>query len=301
MIDRKNPSKESLNGFIVINKPLGVTSQWMVNRIKKLFSARRVGHVGTLDPFATGVLPIALGKANRLAEVIHSQPKSYVAELSFGFKTSTGDLEGDIIAQSDIIPSPKDIAEILPEFIGQIEQTPPKYSAIKVEGRRAYELARQGQELTLPTRKVEIYSLEALEFRACTLKLAISCSSGTYIRSLAEDIAERLGAYGYLSNLVRTSVGAFSIESSITIEELESVGDYLQPALIHPPDDALTHLPAVVLDERDVQRISNGATVKMAHISEEPIPLVRIYSANGEIVGLAESRDNTLFPRIMLK
>ncbi len=301
MTDRKNQSKESLNGFVVINKPLGVTSQWVVNRIKRLFGTRRVGHVGTLDPFATGVLPIAMGKANRLADIIHSRPKSYVADLSFGFKTSTGDLEGDIIAQSDIIPRPKDIAEILPEFIGQIEQNPPKYSAIRIEGRRAYELARQGKELTLPTRKVEIYSLEVLEFRDCTLKLAISCSSGTYIRSLAEDIAERLGAYGYLSKLVRTSVGAFSIESSITIEELESTDNDLQAALVHPPDDALTHLPAVVLDELEVHRISNGATVKMADISEETVPLVRIYSANGEIVGLAEYRDNTLFPRIMLK
>ena len=200
------------DGFLNIDKAAGMTSHDVVNRIRKIFNTKKVGHAGTLDPFATGVLPVAVGRATKFLEYLSDCDKSYRAEILFGTETSTGDITGEIIHQSECKPKALlEVYEILNSFIGKIQQTPPKYSAIKINGRKAYEMARKNVEFELPSREVTIYNLIVVSNTDNTLTIDVECSKGTYIRSLAFDIGQKLSCGAYVEELKRTNAGGFKM------------------------------------------------------------------------------------------
>ena len=241
------------DGFINLNKNSGMTSHDAVNHVRKIFSTRKVGHAGTLDPQASGVLPIAIGRATKFIEYLADCDKTYRAEILFGVATDSGDLEGEIISRADNFQMPT--AEIfdatLKNFIGEIEQTPPKFSAIKIHGRKAYDLARKNLDFEMPRRLVRISAIKVVALEKNTATLEISCGKGTYIRSLAIDIGERLKIPATLKNLIRLRVGDFDIKKSAPLDELSAEN-------ILPIEDCLNHLPKFELDARRIRAFMNG-------------------------------------------
>ena len=215
-----------MNGFLNINKAADMTSHDVINRVRKIFHTKKAGHAGTLDPFATGVLPVAVGRATKFIEYLADCDKSYRAEILFGVETSTGDITGEIVNRAECqLQSINAVDSVLNSFVGMIEQIPPKYSAIKINGRKAYELARKNIEFDLPSRQVTIYKLNLIDRTENTLIVDVDCSKGTYIRSLAVEIGRRLNNFATLKSLQRTRVGNFFIDDSITLEELQKVGE----------------------------------------------------------------------------
>ena len=225
--DKQNlNSPPAINGIININKPAGMTSHDVVYRLRKLFGIKKIGHTGTLDPDATGVLPMCIGKATRTSDMLTATDKRYTAEVTLGAATDTQDSSGKVIKSADVkdfgITEAK-ILDTLNEFVGEISQTPPMYSAIKVNGKKLYELAREGKEVERKPRIVTVYSIEPLGFDLENNKFTIdvSCSKGTYIRTLCNDIGEKLGCFAHMSSLKRTASGRFTIDDSYTLEEVE--------------------------------------------------------------------------------
>ena len=212
------------DGFINLNKKSGMTSHDAVNHVRKIFSTRKVGHAGTLDPLASGVLPIAIGRATKFIEYLADCDKSYRAEILFGVATDSGDLEGEIISRADDfqMPTVDEFKATLRNFIGEIEQTPPRFSAIKINGRKAYDMARKNLEFEMPRRLVKISDIKLIALGKNSVVLEISCGKGTYIRSLAIDIGERLKIPATLKNLIRLRVGDFDLKNSATLDELNA-------------------------------------------------------------------------------
>lgn len=258
-----------MNGFLNIDKPQGLTSRSVVDHVNRLLRDRgltratmpKVGHAGTLDPLATGVLVVAVGHATRLIELVQSRPKTYLGTFLFGKRSDTDDVsgqvvEGDAARAASIARTELDAA--LVEFRGSIEQVPPAYSAVRVEGRRAYKLARRGKEFQLQAKTVEIHRLDVVRFEPPELTLDIECGSGTYIRSLGRDLGERLGCGAVMSALVRTRIGQFEQSQAISIGDLtaESVVSELLPCAA-----ASSHLPAYVCDESEMRSLSHGLSI----------------------------------------
>ena len=211
-----------MNGVIVVDKEKGKTSFDEIRKIRKEFNIKKVGHIGTLDPMATGVLPILVGEATKLSDYLMNHDKEYVAILSLGEKRDTGDSEGKIIETKKVPDlSEKNVKEILKSFEGEISQIPPKYSAIKVNGKKLYEYARSGEEIEIKPRKVNIFEINLIEIKENSITFKVHCSKGTYIRTLCEDIAEKLGTVGYMSSLRRTRVGNFTLEDVGKIFQLK--------------------------------------------------------------------------------
>ena len=212
-----------IDGWLVIDKPLNMGSNQVVGKCRWLTGAQKCGHGGTLDPLATGILPIAFGEATKVIPFIQDARKIYEFTIKFGTSRSTDDLEGEIAASHDYRPSEAELLAILPDFTGKISQIPPAYSAIKVDGKRAYDLARAGEEFTLKPREVEVFSLKILDFSGDEAQLEVLCGKGTYVRSLARDIALRLGTVGHVIALRRTKVGAFDLSNAISLEKCEEL------------------------------------------------------------------------------
>lgn len=256
--------KEGINGIIIINKPKGYTSHDVVAKVKKIMKVKKVGHTGTLDPNATGVLPLLLNQGTKLSKYLIEHDKEYEVTLKLGIKTDTLDGEGAIIKEEQVnfetISS--QIEKVLSSFIGKQKQIPPMYSAIKVNGKKLYEYARSGQTVEVKPREIEIYAitLQKLEKEKNEIKFKVSCSKGTYIRSLCEQIAEKLGTIGYMKELNRTKVGTFEIEKSITIEELEKKEIKLEEKIITMPK-LLQELPTIELEEKELQKFLNGVKI----------------------------------------
>ena len=276
-----------MDGIFIINKPVGMTSHDVVAIIRKHLKLKRVGHTGTLDPLANGVLPICIGQATRVAEYLSESGKAYQAHINFGTATDTYDSEGTTTA----IASTADltlniIEEALKQFRGSQMQYPPLYSAIKIQGQPAYKRARAGETIVLEPRPIVIYALEILEWIPPRLTLAIECSKGTYIRALAHDLGIRIGCYAYLETLVRTRSGPFTLSDSIRLEqfadavETNSIQDYSFPF-----DKALVQYPAIKLDAETVERVRHGNTFN------NPIGnnsgLARVYDGNGAFIAIA--------------
>ena len=238
------------DGFININKPAGMTSHDVVNKLRKILGTKKVGHAGTLDPFATGVLPIAVGRATKFLEYLSNSDKSYRAEIFFGMETDTGDITGTIIDKSStfVMPTVDEVKNTLKHFSGIITQTPSKYSAIKINGRKAYELARKNIDFDMPTRTVEIKTINIVALSENYLTIDVDCSKGTYIRSLAVDIGHHLGVPATLKNLQRTKFGNFSIDDSVVPESSKIV----------PIDECLSHLPRFNLPQHRYKAFCNG-------------------------------------------
>ena len=244
------------DGFINLNKPSGMTSHDAVNHVRRIFSTRKVGHAGTLDPQASGVLPIAINRATKFIEYLADCDKSYRAEILFGIATDSGDLEGEIISRAENfhMPTIDELNAALKNFIGEIEQTPPKFSAIKIHGRKAYDLARKNFEFDMPRRLVKISRLELIGFEKNSATIEIDCGKGTYIRSLAIDLGERLNLPATLKNLIRLRVGDFNLDNALTLDEIKKFGE----SCLLPIEDCLNRLPTFELDEKRIRAFMNG-------------------------------------------
>ena len=212
-----------MNGVICVYKPGGISSHDCIYKVRRALGTRKVGHTGTLDPMAEGVLPICVGKATRASEMIMASEKVYKAELTFGAETTTADSEGEITRKSDKIITKEEFLNVLPKFTGEIEQIPPMYSAVHHNGQRLYKLAREGIEVERKPRKINIYKLEIenIDLENSEVTILVDCSKGTYIRTLCNDIGESLGTGGFMKSLIRTKCGGFNVENSITLEEFE--------------------------------------------------------------------------------
>jgi len=260
-----------LFGFININKPQSMTSFDVVAVLRRITHIKQIGHTGTLDPFATGVLPICIGKATKLIEYL-PEDKEYIATIQFGANTDTYDLEGEITQTFDKKITQKDIENILKDFEGEIEQIPPIYSAIKVKGKKLYEYAREGKEVEIKPRKVLIKSIELVSFdyENQRAKLQVACSKGTYIRSIAYDIGQKLSCGGYLIALERTKAGMFNIEKSINLNDIKTLED-VEKNLINPLE--VVPITQYQLNETEKEKVSHGMSIFNPHPT--PLPLQR--------------------------
>lgn len=285
-----------MQGVLNIDKPLGVTSHDVVNRVRRTLGLRRVGHAGTLDPLATGVLVLCVGRATRLLEYVVGQPKQYVATLRLGQTTDTYDAEGDIVAERAVAVSDAALAAALDQFRGEIEQVPPIYSAIKRDGQPLYKLARKGMAVEAPpARPITIYQLDLLAREGDDVTLRVDCSTGTYIRSLAHDLGQMLGCGGHLIGLRRTHIGHFSAETSTTL-------DQLTPADLMAPDTTVAHLPKVVFSAELSRDLLLGKPIPRLS-DEAEANLVRAYADDGQFLGVLQLSGNRwkgrkLFPPV---
>ncbi|MEB3292817.1 MAG: tRNA pseudouridine(55) synthase TruB [Synechococcales bacterium] len=275
-----------MDGFLNLNKPLGLTSHDCVARVRRILKLKRVGHAGTLDPAASGVLPIAIGRATRLLQYLNSD-KVYRATVCFGMTTSTDDLEGEILSQAPASQlTLAAIEQVLPQFLGRIQQIPPAYSAIQVQGQRLYQLARSGVAVEVPSREVEIYHIQVLDWQAGDypkLALEINCGSGTYIRAIARDLGKVLQVGATLSQLQRTVSSGFAIPDAIDLVQLEQLVQ--QQQLTFPPaDQPLQHLPAIDLPEALATRWRQGQRLAWSNFVAQPL---RVYSQQ-QFLGITE-------------
>jgi len=281
------PAPPSLHGFVVIDKPAAWTSHDVVARVRRLTGERRVGHAGTLDPAATGVLPVAVGSATRVVEFLAGAGKTYLAEITFGVTTETDDLEGGVVQVRDAAALTDAAVEaVLAPFRGEIAQRPPAFAAIKVGGRRLYELARRGEAVAAPPRQVTIHELALLRWEPPVATLLVDCSKGTYIRSLARDLGAALGVGAHLSNLVRLRTGPFTLCDAVTLDELaasELPRDW--PAIAYHPDVVVADWPALLLDARAALDWRNGRAIPAAPGARVE-DRCRAYGPNGEWLGI---------------
>jgi tRNA pseudouridine55 synthase len=282
------------DGIIVVDKPAGITSNDVVAHVRRLLGVKRVGHGGTLDPFATGVLPVAVGRATRVLQYVQNADKGYRVSVLLGAETDTGDTEGTVTArrpEADAAwPSQAQLEETLPQFNGEIEQVPPAHSAIKVDGERLYRRARAGEQVTVPPRQVRILSIDVLRYDAPELELQIACGKWTYVRALARDIGRALGTFAYCRELRRTQTGPFTLAQARTLEQLAGADlreNWRSIALA--PDAALTALPEVKLDRSATNAWYHGRPVALpADQFYCTGALLRVYSVHGEFAGVGE-------------
>lgn len=245
-----------MNGFLNLYKPKGVSSAKILNALKKSIKGVTVGHMGTLDPLASGVLPVALGKSTRLFDFLLDKDKTYIATFAFGYETNTLDLEGEIVKRSEYIPTENELIAAAKQNTGEVMQVPPVFSAKCVNGKRSYQLARKGEEVELQPKKVTINSIELIEkISDNELKFKIECKGGTYIRSIVRDIAAACGTVGTMTDLVRTGSGIFLIENSVKLEDFVSSDN--KESILIPPEDVISY-PEIYLNETETTRLFNG-------------------------------------------
>ncbi len=274
-----------MNGLIIINKPAGMTSHDVVNAVRRMAGTRRVGHAGTLDPMATGVLVVVVGAATRLAQFIDGCDKTYRATLRLGATTTTYDADGDIVARRPVTVNQAEVEAALACFRGDILQIPPMHSAVKVKGQKLYKLAHRGKEVERAPRPVTIHRLDVLAWALPDVTIEVTCSAGTYIRSLAHDLGQALGCGAHLTALTRTAAGAFRLEDSRALEELRALADAGRLAeAVLPPQTALTGLPVVTLTPEQAQAVGYGQTFPLDGPSDAA--MVQAHDAAGQLVAV---------------
>ena len=283
------PLNQMANGILIVNKPSGWTSQDVAAKLRGVFREKRVGHGGTLDPMATGVLPVFLGRATRGVEFFEHAEKEYIATLRLGLVTDTQDITGTVLQQSEISISQAEIEAVLPQFRGEIEQIPPMYSAVKVGGRRLYEIARKGGEVERKPRAITIFALELLGGEGADWRLRVRCSKGTYIRTLCHDIGQALGCGGCMASLTRTMAGAYTLDQAHSMEEILSAED--KTALLLPVDSLFSAYPSLTVNEPAERKLRNGAAAAAREIPEGRF---RVYSRSGEFLLLGEVQADRL-------
>lgn len=275
-----------MDGIISILKPPGMTSHDVVGYIRKHFKEKKVGHTGTLDPNAVGVLPICIGKATKVVDYIMEDLKTYRAELTFGSSTDTQDRYGETISQSDYLPSEEEIRSILPQFLGEYWQEPPMYSALKVNGKKLYELAREGIEIERKKRKIYIYNIDIISISHDKIMIDVICSKGTYIRTLCYDIAKALGTEGHMSFLIRIGTGNYTLEKSYLLDELDQMDIETFTKKLLPIESALTKYEIIHVPEESFSLITNGGRIRLPGIEEiDEQQIFRIY-CKGIFLGL---------------
>ena len=301
---QRRREKRDVHGWLILDKPVGMTSTHAVSVVRRLFTARRAGHAGTLDPLASGCLPIALGEATKTVPFVMDGRKNYRFTVRWGEERDTDDAEGRVVETASVRPAPDDIRALLPRFTGTIEQVPPRFSAIKVDGERAYDLAREGETVELEARPVEIHRLELIETPDPDhAALAAQCGKGTYVRALARDLGRLLGCLGHVAALRRTIVGPFGEPHMISLERLESlchraaVGEGNLAELLLPVETALDDIPALAVSRADAGRLQRGQAVLMrgrdAPIFRGPVSV----TASGRLIALAEVDRGEIVPK----
>ena len=274
--------KDNFNGIANVYKEAGFTSFDVVAKLRGIFGQRKIGHTGTLDPDATGVLPICLGNATKVVELLMDHDKEYVAELLLGVKTDTQDISGNVIAEKEI----KDISEdairsVIASFIGEQDQIPPMYSALKVNGQKLYDLARKGVEVERKPRRINVFDIEILDIKMPVVKISVHCSKGTYIRTLCDDIGEKLGCGGTMKNLERTRVGVFAKEDAMTLDEIQKLKDTDRLSeCVRGVDSLFMDLPSVTVKEESLSRLNNGNILNLVDIIQNNNKTVDITSQN---------------------
>lgn len=288
---------KDIHGWIILDKPQGFSSNYFLRKIQYELQAKKAGHIGTLDPFATGVLPLAFGEATKLIPYLEGNEKTYEFNLEFGSSTTTGDIEGEILETSPKIPLKKDLIEIIPNFIGEISQTPPKYSAIHINGKRAYDLARNGQDFEIPKRTVTIKNLELKDYnkQTKTASFIVTCSKGTYVRTLGEDIAKSLGTLGHLTSLRRTKSSFFKLSDTILLEKLKNIL-YTTPAkdVVLPVETFLCDITVIALTDSEASKLKRGQAIENKHNFMSKSICAGLF--NNKLVALVEVRDSFLSP-----
>lgn len=282
-----------MQGILVVNKRQGITSHDCIYILRDLLGIKKIGHTGTLDPMATGVLPMTIGKATRVSSFIQNSEKEYIATIEFGIETDTEDITGNIIERSDKIPTEKEVLKILPKFTGRIEQIPPMYSAVRVDGRKLYKIAREGRVVDRPKREIYVESLELLESDPFTLK--IKCSSGTYVRTLISDIGKELGTFATMTSLIRTKVGPFSVENAIKIDDLESMTKEEIEEKLYPTDFALRNIPKYNVPKSFFERLINGVKFYDNRMNDGKYSIY----CRDEFIGIGEFVDGRLKIKVL--
>ena len=277
-----------MNGIVIVDKPQDWTSQDVTARLRRVFNTRRIGHGGTLDPMATGVLPVFVGRATRGVEFFEHAEKTYEATLRLGLSTDTEDITGTVLQEKQVAISETEFLTVLDQFRGEILQVPPMYSALKVNGQKLCDLARRGKEVERKPRPITIFELECLEFAGDTAKLRVRCSKGTYIRTLCKDIGEALGCGGCMAALRRVSAGEYGIGNAVPLQELLETD---QPEkYLRGVDTMFTQHPAITLTEKQEQRCRNGGSFTLKIASGR----YRVYSQSGEFLALSQVEDNVM-------
>lgn len=275
-----------ISGILNVNKEVGISSNKCVSLVKKALNTRKVGHTGTLDLEAYGVLPIVIGKATRVSDYLMDDKKEYITEAVFGKRTDTLDYSGEVLDTSDIVFDKDQLIKVMEGFKGEITQIPPMYSAIKVNGQKLYDLARKGVEIERKVRKVSIYEFEILEYEFPKAKFKITCSKGTYIRTLIDDLGDKLGSFAYVDSLCRSKVGDFFIENSVKSQDLLSMDKDQLLSKLKPVDFALSSYKKVTLPNTYYKQAINGMTMLVENYYEDE--LVRVY-IDDEFIGLAKA------------
>jgi tRNA pseudouridine55 synthase len=297
---RSNPNLRRVNGILLLDKPAGLTSNAALQVVKKLYAARKAGHTGSLDPLATGLLPLCFGEATKVSGFLLDADKDYQVTCRLGERTSTGDAEGEVLEQCPVDGiSEQQLREALGGFVGDIEQIPPMYSALKHQGQPLYRLARAGQEVPRQAREVTIHRLQLVSWELPFLEFRVRCSKGTYVRTLAEDIAQAMGSCAHLQALRRLAVEPFQEQGMVTLDQLETrVAEGLADECLLPPDAGLAEWPVVRLDEMGERRFRHGNPVAG---SGSVGGLVRVYGPGGKLLGLGEvTADGTLKARRLM-
>ncbi|MCP5269018.1 MAG: tRNA pseudouridine(55) synthase TruB [Zoogloeaceae bacterium] len=287
---------QRVDGVLLLDKPPGMSSNDALQKARRLFSAEKAGHTGTLDPMATGLLPLCFGEATKFSADLLGADKTYEAELRFGMTTRTGDAEGEVLSESPVTFDEAALRAVLPQFMGKQLQVPPMYSALKRDGKPLYELARQGIEVEREAREITIHRLELLEFSGLKARLLVRCSKGTYIRTLAEDIGKSLGCGAHLTALRRTEVADLVLPRALSLEEIAACDESQRASLLQPVDSLLQGLPRVDLDEPSARRFSCGNPVACDRNG-----LCRVYAEDSLLgLGLADE-SGLLHPKRLVK
>lgn len=295
------PPKRRINGVLLLDKPKGKSSNTALQITKRLFQAEKAGHTGVLDPLATGLLPVCFGEATKYAQYLLDSDKAYVADLKFGIETTTGDVEGEASSSTDVRISAEQFQDACSAFTRSYEQMPPMFSALKHNGKALYEYARQGINIERKRRTITIYQIDVLAFdeQTQTAQISVRCSKGTYIRTLAEDIARHIGSLAHLTDLRRTATAGFGIEQAYSIETLESLDLEQKDGLLLPCEALVAHLPAITLQNAQIVRLQYGQQVQSDAIYEIMSPL-RVYDDAQQFMGLIEASSEGILKALRL-
>lgn len=293
-------TKRAINGVLLLDKPLGFSSNQALQKVKWLYSAAKAGHTGTLDPLATGLLPICLGEATKFAQYVTDADKTYLATIKLGITTNTGDAEGAVLTISDVNVTQLQFESTCAKFVGEISQTPPMYSALKHEGKALYEYARAGVDIERKARLVTIQNITVDAFEADVATVTVTCSKGTYIRTLAEDIGAALGCGAHLIGLRRTETAGYLLPQAVTIEQLEALSVEARDAILLPIDSAIESLPKVILDSENSHLIMQGQSVW--RIVTAPEGDLRLYTEDSQFLGLGFlQNDGKIAPKRLIQ
>lgn len=292
-------SGRNISGVLLLDKPGGMTSNAALQKARRLFGAAKAGHTGTLDPMATGLLPVCFGEATKFSAMVLDADKAYVARVRLGERTTTGDAEGEIVERRPVHASAGDIDEAVARFVGEIDQIPPMHSALKRDGRPLYEYARAGEEVKREPRRVTIHSASARDFDGTDFTLELRCSKGTYVRTLAEDIGQALGCGAHLVGLRRVATGDFTLDAARDLAALEALDGASREALLHPPDCLVQRLPEVVLPDPEAILFLHGRDVAGGEGSPGPRRVYGVQDGGARrFLGVGEIRpDGRLYPQ----